>query len=303
MITLKNPLTKLKFFAAEEKEIYNWNKVLGMNARNGLIEHENPSASIRLVNDKYATKMALVDKNIPVTPTITLIRDRLEFRRFDWSSLPGAWALKPNCGKAGAGILLAKERDAGGEGWRTGSGRLLTREAITEHIHLILEGEFSMGGMEADAALFEPLIVAHEALGDLVPYGLPDIRVICYHGEPMLAMTRLPTEASEGKANLHQDAVGAGIDLKTGCITRAFHCGHNIERHPDTAKELSGVQVPYWETIPQAARRCGQATGLGFLGVDVVIDWERGPLVIEVNAHPGLEIQNVTKLGLKELLS
>lgn len=303
MISLKNPLPRLNIFAAGEKETHDWGKVLGMNARNGLIEHENPSSAIRLVNDKHATKAALGAKDIPVTPTAALIRDRLEFKHFDWSSLPDAWALKPNCGKAGAGILLAKERDAGGEGWRTGSGRLLSVDAISEHIHLILEGEFSMGGMEADAALFEPLIVAHEALGELVPYGLPDIRVICYHGEPALAMTRLPTEASEGKANLHQDAVGAGIDLETGRITKAFHCGHDTERHPDTAKELSGVQVPYWETILEAARRCGEATELGFLGVDVVIDRERGPLVIEVNAHPGLEIQNVTKLGLKELLS
>lgn len=303
MISLKNSLPRLIPSSLERREHRDWDKVLGMNARNGLIEYENSSEAIRLVNDKYATKLALTAKDIPVTPTITLIRDRLEFRAFDWTSLPDAWALKPNCGKAGAGILLAKERDADGEGWRTGSGRLLSVAAITEHIHLILEGEFSMGGMEADAALFEPLILAHETLGELVPYGLPDIRVICYHGEPVLAMTRLPTEASEGKANLHQNAVGAGIDLETGQLTRAFHGGRDIVQHPDTARLLNGVQIPSWETILAAARRCGEATELGFLGVDVVIDRERGPLVIEVNAHPGLEIQNVTKAGLKELLA
>ena len=42
------------------------------------------------------------------------------------------------------------------------------------------------------------------------------------------------------------------------------------------------------------ATRCGAATGLGYLGVDIVVDEAAGPLVLEVNSHPGLEIQNIT---------
>jgi len=273
-----------------------------MNARNVMIQRENPPSAVHLVNDKIATKAALEKLNVPVTPTLAVIRDRLELRRFDWSSLSDAWALKPNHGRAGAGIVLAQRRDEEGRGWRTGSGRLLSREEITEHLHLILEGEFSMGGGEADSALFEPLIVAHEALAKVVPYGLPDIRVICFHGEPVLAMTRLPTRASEGRANLHQGAVGAGLDLRSGRITRAFYRGREIRSHPDTEVPLVGMQVPFWETVLEASVRSSEATGLGYMGADVVIDRERGPLIIEANAHPGLEVQNVTGMGLKELL-
>jgi len=279
-----------------------WETLLGMNARNDLIAHENAPQAVRKVNHKYETKRALEAVRVPVPPTLALIRDRLEFSRFSWEALPDAWALKPNCGRGGAGILLAKERDPQGRGWRTGSGRLLTKEEVAEHVHLILEGEFSMPGLEMDAALFEPLIVTGGALAQAVPYGLPDIRVICSHGEPVLAMTRLPTEASEGRANLHQNAVGAAVDLSTGRVTRAYHKGRETERHPDTGYPLLDLTIPHWETILGAARRSYAATGLGFMGVDVVLDRERGPLVIEVNAHPGLEIQNVTGSGLKEAM-
>jgi hypothetical protein len=39
--------------------------------------------------------------------------------------------------------------------------------------------------------------------------------------------------------------------------------------------------------------------GLGFLGVDVVLDKEKGPAVLEVNARPGLSIQVCNRAGLK----
>jgi D-alanine-D-alanine ligase-like ATP-grasp enzyme len=38
------------------------------------------------------------------------------------------------------------------------------------------------------------------------------------------------------------------------------------------------------------------------MGVDFAIDAHHGPLVLELNARPGLEIQNVTGIGLRALL-
>jgi glutathione synthase/RimK-type ligase-like ATP-grasp enzyme len=37
--------------------------------------------------------------------------------------------------------------------------------------------------------------------------------------------------------------------------------------------------------------------------VDIVVDRERGPLVLEINARPGLEIQNVVGRGLGDALA
>ena len=41
-------------------------------------------------------------------------------------------------------------------------------------------------------------------------------------------------------------------------------------------------------------------TGLGYLGVDMVIDRERGPLILEMNARPGLNIQIANASGLAD---
>ena len=39
-------------------------------------------------------------------------------------------------------------------------------------------------------------------------------------------------------------------------------------------------------------------TGLGYLGVDLLLDREKGPLLLELNARPGLAIQMANKSGL-----
>lgn len=163
-----------------------------------------------------------------------------------------------------------------------------------------MDGEFSPRG--ADAALMEPLIHSHPEMDRLSYQGLPDVRVICIREKPVLAMLRLPTQASGGRANLHQKATGAAVDLDTGTVQRAWCKGTALTEHPDTGHRLVDAQVPHWETILDAAGRCADATGLNYLGADIVIDRDRGPLILEVNARPGLQIQNVTGRGLLEVL-
>jgi hypothetical protein len=41
-----------------------------------------------------------------------------------------------------------------------------------------------------------------------------------------------------------------------------------------------------------------EAVGLGYLGVDIVVDAAAGPLLLEANARPGLAIQTANGLGL-----
>lgn len=271
--------------------------VLGINLRNAIITRSNPRVAIRLVNDKYATKVALADRHVPVPGTIALINDPSELRSFDWGTLPDAWALKPNRGRRGEGIMLAADRD--GENWRTASGRLLTRDDIAFHVERILDGEHSLEGLDRDSAMFEPLIRPHPLLRQIVPEGLPDTRVICRGDEPIMAMMRIPTIASDGKANLHQGAIGAGVELETGRIFRAVLGEEEIVHHPDTGYALIDLQVPQWDEVLAASTKCGGALDLGYCGADIVLDAERGPLVLECNAFPGLQIQNVNGKGLK----
>lgn len=276
-----------------------WDAVLGINARNAHISRRNAPAAIRLVNDKHATKARLAAAGAPTAGTIALIETVRQLRSLDLpEELGDAWALKPNQGLGGNGVLVVVAQD--GAGWRRPSGALVTQRQVRHHVRSIIDGEFS--GRGRDVALVEPLLVADERIGRLAYQGLPDVRVICTGSEPRMAMLRLPTSASGGRANLHQRAVGAAVDLASGRVVSAMLAGVPLARHPDTGAVLVGAEVPEWGRILEAAAMCADATGLQYLGVDVVVDADRGPLILEVNARPGLQIQNVTGLGLWDVL-
>ncbi len=282
------------------KRIRRWDRIMGLNARNDLIARANPNTAIRLVNDKIATKTALLAHDVPVADTVAVLDSRRALAAFDWAALPDSWALKPSQSLGGSGIMIAARRHGSGDGWESVSGRHLSQRSVRDHVRGILDGEFSPRG--ADVAFMEPLICAHPVLDAMSYRGLPDIRVICAGDRPLTAMLRLPTAASGGRANLHQRAIGASVDLDTGEVVQAWIGGDFIDTHPDTGTPITGMRVPHWATVVDAARRCGAATGLQYLGADVVVDRVRGPLLLEVNARPGLQIQNVTGRGLLDIL-
>ena len=270
--------------------------ILGMNRRNALIARLNPREAIKGVNQKFETKERLAAAGVPVPRTLALIADEGEAAEFDFASLPDAFAIKPNRGRRGEGVILVNGRCEGG--WRKLSGEVLTIAMLRAHITRILAGELSLEGGNCDAALIEPLIRTHPDFARLVPFGLPDIRIICLGDVPLMAMTRLPTVGSGGRANLHQGAVGAAIDFRDGTIFRSVLGQDEVWDHPSTGAPLIGATLPFWRETVEAARRCSGALGLGYVGVDLVIDAQAGVQVLECNAYPGLEIQNVNAAGL-----
>src|SRR5207245_89711 len=68
--------------------------------------------------------------------------------------------------------------------------------------------------------------------------------------------------------------------------------------HPDTDVALLGKAVPSWDEILEIAAEAQRLSGLGFAGVDISLDARNGPVVMEVNRRPGLEIQNANAAGL-----
>jgi hypothetical protein len=105
-----------------------------------------------------------------------------------------------------------------------------------------------------------------------------------------MAMLRIPTKESGGKANLHQGAIGAGIDLAKGQITHLIYKNEIIKEIPGYGP-VRGEKIPFWDQILEMACKCQLATNLGYLGADIAIDKNLGPLLLEINARAGIGIQ------------
>ena len=275
--------------------------VVGINMRNArFLLPNNPRRLYRLVDDKLQTKALAEKEGLSVPETYAVIRSphdavRLEKLLADRPS----FVIKPARGSGGKGVLVIDGRDK--ELYLKPSGAGLTGDEIRHHVANILAGLFSLGG-QRDCALVEYRVRPAKVLTDISYQGAPDIRVVMLYGYPVMAMLRAATRESDGRANLHQGAIGIGIDLATGLTVRAVHHGKPIERHPDVDVGLIGIQMPEWNKILEISAICQEMTGLGYLGVDVMIDQHLGPLMIEVNARPGLAIQMANGVGLMRRL-
>ncbi|HLM83858.1 MAG TPA: sugar-transfer associated ATP-grasp domain-containing protein [Candidatus Bathyarchaeia archaeon] len=278
----------------------NSRKILGMNARNlTFIRPNNLRRAKRLADDKLLSKRFLKKADLPVPSLVAKIKNLDELEDFDWSALPDSWVLKPNRGFGGEGILVVYGKKKNMENtWIKADGSLITIEDIKTHITNIIDGSYSLSGTP-DIAFFEERLKLLKLFKPYAFKGIPDIRIVVYNKVPVMAMLRLPTRESDGKANLQQGAVGVGIDMASGVTTTAvYHKNTIIEYLPGSRLVLSGIRVPYWKTILSLAVRAQEISGLGYLGADIAIDRDRGPVFLELNARPGLSIQIANLDGL-----
>ncbi len=270
------------------------NDVLTMLVRNRDYVGEYNPADLLARLGKDEAKALLLSQGVPVARTYMVLRERHDLEQFrTWLQTHDTFALKPGSGYGGEGILLVKASKQGLFDTNIGP---LSSSQVEAHAAGIIEGEFSGG--QPDSAVLEELLVQHEILKSFVPIGLSDIRVISFLGYPIMAMIRIPTKASGGKANIHLGAVAAGIRISTGTLIHSIWKGQPQAYHPDTGQIILGKRLPFWEETLQVAAEAQRLTGLGFAGVDVVIDANHGPVVMEVNRRPGLEIQNANASGL-----
>lgn len=277
-------------------------QVLGINRRNQeLITRYNPRSLFQVVDHKVKTKEALSALDVPVVDTLVVYRFQYDLRRFAGESR--GWrefVVKPAQGAGGEGVVIVAEQQAAA--FVTSSGQKLSARQLESHLSDILGGVFSLN-QRYDEALIERRVHAHPTLAQLSVHGLPDVRILVFHGVPVMAMLRLATRSSRGRANLHVGGIGVGVDLSSGQTHAAIAGTRWITTHPDTDQPLLGVIIPHWQEVLFIAARCADAVALGFIGVDLALDAERGPLVLELNARPGLSIQLANRRGLRPLVA
>ncbi len=274
--------------------------VLGLNERNAeFIMRLNPRRLYPRVDDKVLTKQLAVNAGMAVPDLYGVIAHQAEVRNFPvLVSSRESFVIKPAQGSGGDGILVVSSRsERKRDSFRLSSGVLVSDGEIRHHISNIVGGQYSLSG-NRDKALIEYCVHFDPTFAAVSYRGVPDIRVIVYRGYPAMAMVRLPTRASDGKANLHQGAVGTGVDLATGETLMGVLNDLLVDEHPDTGALVAGLKIPQWDFILESSARGYEVTGLGYLGVDMVIDRDRGPLILEMNARPGLNIQIANGTGL-----
>ncbi len=277
------------------------NGVLGMNDRNySVIAKYNDRSLYTLVDDKVKTKKLANNININTPKMIGIIEHQYDVKNF-LKIVEGykTFVIKPAHGSGGKGVLVIKEHN--GEKFYSASGEELTFKNIYQHISNTLSGLFSLGG-QYDVALIEETVNFSDVFKNFSYHGIPDVRVIVYKGYPAMVMMRLATKESDGKANLHQGGVGVGLDVKTGGTLRAVLHNKPVTIHPDTGANLMDLKVPFWREHLLIGALAYDMTGLGYLGADIVLDKNRGPMMLEINARPGLAIQIANGKGLKTIL-
>ena len=277
------------------------NGVLGMNARNyAVIARHNSRRLYPLVDDKVQTKnlalkfgvqtpnmIGVIEHQYQVADLVNIIKGYKEF------------VVKPAHGSGGKGVMVIKGYH--GNEFTLASGKVIGYNDLYQHISNILSGLYSLVG-QYDSALIEEMVHFSDAFKNYSYRGVPDVRIIVYKGYPIMAMTRLATAESSGKANLHQGAVGVGLDIRSGKTKQAVQHNLPISIHPDTKADLLKIEVPLWREHLLIAAKAYEMTGLGYFGADIVLDAQKGPMMLELNARPGLAIQIANGEGLKKAI-
>jgi alpha-L-glutamate ligase-like protein len=271
--------------------------LMGIGQRNAdYVLRYNPRKFYPRVDDKLITKQLALDAGLPVPELYAVVREEHEIEELH-AKIAGReqFVVKPAHGSGGDGILVITGRR--GDKYRRSNGAFMSRDEFDHHLSNMLSGLFSLGG-QPDHILVE-YCVQFDPIFDNVSYkGVPDIRIISFLGYPVMAMIRLPTRLSDGKANLHQGAIGVGIDIPTGITKRGVWGTEPVKEHPDTEHSIIGLTIPRWDELLLIGAKAYELSQLGYVGVDIVLDRNRGPLILELNARPGLAIQIANGNGL-----
>lgn len=282
-----------------QKISHNDFNTLGINERNAsLVYPNNKRSNYKYADDKVLSKHILENNHIPCAKTYAVIEKIGEIQK-KWLSIQHyeKIAIKPANGSGGGGIKILKKDYKGN--WIS-SGKNIYEQDIFLHMATIIMGTYSLSSY--DRVLIEECIESHQFFTEIYPIGVPDFRIIILKSKPLMAMLRVPTNKSDGKANLHQGGLGIGIDMVNGILLEAYDGKKHHNYHPDNNNLIFSKQIPFWKEILAISIKTSKHFPLNYLGVDIVIDQNKGPLVMEVNVRPGLGIQLANKTGMKKVL-
>ena len=159
--------------------------------------------------------------------------------------------------------------------------------------------------LKEENCFLEELVIQNKEWSKLNPKSLNTVRVVtyCLNGKSkvLFAVARI----GSGKSivdNFHQGGVGVKVNIEKGCLE-----GNTIDKanneNPNTLLtnvKVDGFKIPYWKEIIQMTEEAAKVNdNVNIVGWDVGIT-DDGPLLIEGNRGPGMDIiQVLYKRGVK----
>lgn len=274
--------------------------ILWQNARNlNYIKEYNTPLARKLADSKLWTKNFLRNKNVEVPKTLFVLTKHNEVTLELIESLIPPFVIKPNAWFWGKWIIVIDSVDAT---WNfiSNTSEAYSSKKLLEHFLSILDGFFSIS-WNRDKVMIEKKIILDHEIELLWKYWLPDIRIIVFNMVPIMAMLRIPTSKSWWKANLHSWACWVWIDIWTWKLTYITQFSRIIKSVP-WIWDVRGIEIPNWEKILELAVKVQKVTNIWYLWCDIVLDYKDGPLILEINIRPWLEVQVANMAPLQDRL-
>jgi alpha-L-glutamate ligase-like protein len=242
-------------------------------------------------NDKLIVKDVLELNEIPIPKTYFTIDTLSEIdAKISLLEQMNDFVVKPSNGFGGKGILILKRNE--GNQWQSNTGELYDRKALVLHLEKIIFGRFSKESF--DKVIVEYRLRSHSDFQKIFKRGIADLRIIFLNAYPIVGMLLMPTERSKGRSNLNDGAIGMGVDLQTGRLTRGYDQSTDqmVSRHPDSNFLFEGMKLPHWEKTMAMSVAAAKIFSLSYVGIDIVFDERMGPLVMKINSRRGKQCQN-----------
>ncbi|MDM9632224.1 sugar-transfer associated ATP-grasp domain-containing protein [Robiginitalea aurantiaca] len=155
--------------------------------------------------------------------------------------------------------------------------------------------------------VFTEVIQQHKAINKIHSSSVNTIRLITLQSD--IAETKIISAAirfgvGDGIVdNLHSGGFMVGINIETGVLNKFGWLeertanGEVITHHPDSGIRLGGFQIPYFKEACEMVLEATKFLPKTLIGWDVAIQND-GPIIVEGNDSPGLEVSDVACKGL-----
>ncbi len=159
--------------------------------------------------------------------------------------------------------------------------------------------------LKEDNCFLEEEVIQNKDWAKLNPKSLNTVRVVTYalngKSKVLFAVARI----GSGKSivdNFHQGGVGVKVNTEIGCLEgMAIDKANNESEYTNvTNVKVDGFKIPYWDEIVKMTCEAALVNeNVNIVGWDVGIG-ENGPVIIEGNRGPGMDIiQVLYKRGVK----